>query len=202
MTINKYRFSFTATSLRTKDFIEVVKWDSSNDKRDLELKLGNGKHSTGKRLLMEIVNWVDVLTDEQIDLLKNESYDTQNKVAFLAICKCYDFIRDFIVEVVREKYIVYDFEITEGEYLSFFRRKAIAHPEMDKLTELTQDKIKQVTFKMLEQAGIIDNIRSRTIQPQLLEPMVQKAIVNDNSEYLKVFLYSDMDIKRLIEAYE
>ena len=73
---------------------------------------------------------------------------------------------------------------------------------MESLTEITQKKIKQVTFKMLEQAGLIDSIKSRRIQPQLLESDTIEVIINDNSELLKVFLYSDIDIKRLEEAYE
>jgi len=55
---------------------------------------------------------------------------------------------------------------------------------------------------MLEQAGIINNVKSRIIQPQLLESDTLKVIIEDNPELLKVFLYSDIDIQRLQEAYE
>jgi hypothetical protein len=69
---------------------------------------------------------------------------------------------------------------------------------MEKLTDLTQKKIKQVTFLILEQVGIIDNIRSKNIQPQLLDNNVIMAIVNDSPDWLKVFFYSDMDIENTI----
>ena len=199
---NKYKFSFTAASLRTKDLVTVTLRKSSKNTDDLVLTLGNGKSATGKRLLVELENWISTLTEHQIEVLQNGSFKSQNEIAFLAVCKYLDFIRDFVIEVIREKYIVFDYELTDGDYLSFFRRKAEFHPEMDNLTEITQKKIKQVTFKMLEQAGIINSVKSRIIQPQLLESDTQKAILKDNPELLKVFLYSDIDIQRLQEAYE
>lgn len=199
---NKYKFSFTAASLRTKDLVTVALRKSSKNTDDLELTLGNGKSATGKRLLVELENWISTLTEHQVDVLQTGSFKSQNEIAFLAVCKYLDFIRDFVIEVIREKYIVFDYELTDGDYLSFFRRKAEFHPEMDNLTEITQKKIKQVTFKMLEQAGIINSVKSRIIQPQLLESDTQKAILKDNPELLKVFLYSDIDIQRLQEAYE
>jgi hypothetical protein len=68
---------------------------------------------------------------------------------------------------------------------------------MDNLTEITQNKIRQVTFKILEQAGIIDDVKSKTIQPQLLEQNVIRAIAEDDKEWLKIFLMSDLDIENL-----
>lgn len=198
----KYKFSFTAASLRTKDLVAVAMRETAQDTEDIALVLGNGKSATGKRLLKELNNWLSNLTKQQIEVLQNGSYKSQNEIAFLAVCKYFDFIRDFVIEVVREKYMVFDYELTEGDYFSFFRRKAEFHPSMDELTESTKNKIKQVTFKMLEQARIIDSVKTRIIQPQLIESDTQKAIIMDNSELLKVFLYADMAIQTIEEAYE
>jgi hypothetical protein len=198
----KYKFSFTAASLRTKDLVTIALWENSKSTEDLQLNLGNGKSTTGKRLLIELNNWLSTLNKTQTQVLKKGSYTSQNEIAFLSICKYFNFICEFVIEVVREKYLVFDYKLTDGDYISFFRRKSEIYPEMEDLTEITQKKIKQVTFKMLEQAGIIDTIKARNIQPQLLESDTLNAIIKDNSELLKVFLYSDYDIKRLEEAYE
>ena len=103
-----------------------------------------------------------------------------------------------MVEVLREKLLVFDYQITEGDYISFYRRKSELHPEIEKLTEITQNKIKQVTFKILEQAGIIDNVKNKMIQPQLLDSNVINTIASDNKQWLKVFFMSDMDIENRI----
>lgn len=202
LTENNYRFSFTAASLRTNDLVEVARWEDFSDTKDLILKIGNGKSATGRRIMRELRNWLGSLNEHQKQVLQNGSFKAQNEVAFLAVCKYFKFIREFLIEVVREKLLVFDYELTEGDYLSFYRRKAETHPEVDQLTEITQNKIRQVVFRMLEQAGIIDSIKTKIIQPQILETDTLSAIIEDNSEWLKVFMYSELDIKRLEEAYE
>lgn len=198
--IPQYKFSFTAVSLRTRDLVSIAD-NNGLVTKDLHIQIGNGKISTGQRIARELLKRYNVLTDEQKDLLKNGSYKIQKEISFYAICKYYGFIRDFIIEVVRENYLVYQLQITDGDYISFFRRKADIFPKMTQLTEITQKKIKQVTFNILAQADIIDGIKSRKIIPQLLEIESQKAILSDNPEFLKVFLYSDIDLNQLKEIH-
>lgn len=202
VTEKKYRFSFTAASLRTKDLVAVAGYNDPVDKKQLELIIGNGKSATGIRLLRELKNRLNTLTKQEIKVLKTGSFKAQNEIAFLAACKYFRFIREFVIEVIREKYLIFDYELSEGDYLSFFRRKAETEDELEELSNLTQEKVKQVTFKILEQAGIIDSVKTRIIQPQIIEIETQEAIMNDNIEWLKVFLLSDLDIHRLKEAYE
>lgn len=196
-----YKFSFTATSLRTRDLVLIANWENNNHLDELELAIGNGKSATGKRIYAELKKWIEVLTDEQISILKSASFKAQNEIAFLAVCKYYNFIREFVIEVVREKYLVFDYELTEGDYLSFVRRKSDTNSEFEKLTEKTQYKIKQVCFKILAQANLINNTKSKIIQPQLLEAETQQAVLNDNPEFMKFFLLADIDINRLSSEY-
>lgn len=193
----KYSFSFTASSLRLKEMVLMAKHLAEDKAFDHVGELGKGKSTTGKRMLFEFNKRLDSLTTEQLNLLVEGDLTTQKQIAFLAICKTYTFFRDFVLEVLREKYLIFDYEITEGEYLSFYRRKNELHPEMYKLTNQTESKIKQVTFKVLEQAGIIESVTNKIIQPQLLEEKVINAILKDNPEWLKIFLLNDHDIDNL-----
>lgn len=190
----KYGFSFTASSLRLNEMILVA--TALAEKRELDYinELGGGKSTTGKRMLVEFEKRMTNLTPRQADILINGDFLSQKQIAFLSVCKTYLFIRDFVVEVLREKILVFDYQITEGDYISFYRRKLDLHPEMDTITELTEKKIKQVTFKILEQAGIIDSIKAKVIQPQIIYKKVMDAIALDNPNWLKVLFMSDMDI--------
>lgn len=190
----KYGFSFTASSLRLNEMILVA--TALAEKRELDYinELGGGKSTTGKRMLVEFEKRMTNLTPRQADILINGDFLSQKQIAFLSVCKTYLFIRDFVVEVLREKILVFDYQITEGDYISFYRRKLDLHPEMDKITDLTEKKIKQVTFKILEQAGIIDSIKSKVIQPQIIDKKVMAAIALENPNWLKVLFMSDMDI--------
>ncbi len=191
----KYDFAFTSSSLRLNEMVLVAGHILNDSEIDFVNELGAGKSATGKRIYREVIKRLSCLNRQQLKLLVNSSLDVQKQLAYFAACKTYLFIRDFAVEVLREKYLVFDYEVTDGDYLSFLRRKQDLHPEIEQLTETTIKKIKQVTFKILEQAGIINNIREKEIQPQLLEIELLDVIANDNPELLKIFLLSDLDIE-------
>jgi hypothetical protein len=193
----KYAFSFTTSSLRMNEMIEVSKAIVEKREIDYVNELGRGNSITGNKMLKEFNKRISNLTSSQVDILINGDFLSQKQIAFLSICKTYLFIRDFVVEVLREKILVYDYQITEGDYISFYRRKLDLHPEMDTLTTLTENKIKQVTFKILEQAGIINNIKHKVIQPQIIDKKVMDAFAADNPKWLKILFMSDTDITNI-----
>lgn len=194
--VGKYDFSFTGFSLRVNDMLKVA--IASNEGVELtKAEMGDGNSRTGAQGLIDVNKRLKHFSKEELDLFLNGSFSTQKKLAFLSVCKAHTFIRDFVVEVLREKLLVFDNEISEGEYISFYRRKSELRPEMEDLTEMTQNKIRQVIFKILEQAGIIDDIKSKIIQPQLLNDDVIKTIASNNKQWLKIFMMSDMDIENV-----
>lgn len=199
MEITKYDFSFTASSLRINEMVLVAKAHHAGVEVDYVNDLGGGKSSTGKRMLIEINKRLSFLKDDQLELLVNGDLELKKQIGFLSICKAHGFIRDFVLEVLREKLLMYDYQITDGDYVSFFRRKYEEHEEMEKLTDVTLYKIRQVTFKILEQSGLIDTIKHKMIQPQFIDGQLLKVLINDNPNWLKIFLITDSDIKTLAE---
>lgn len=187
----KYEFSLTASSLRVN---EMILFATKYINQGL-LEFKSDKGTTNKRMVSEFKKRIDNLTVNQQELLLNSNFSNQKQLAFLSACKTYSLLRDFVIEVVREKYLIMDFNLSDTDYISFIRRKEINHDELASLTDQTQAKVKQVIFKILEQAGIIDNVRDKEIQLQLLGESTKKSIIEDNPEWLKVFLLSDMDIQ-------
>jgi len=187
----KYEFSLTASSLRVN---EMILFATKYINEGL-LEFKSDKGTTNKRMVSEFKKRIDNLTVNQQELLLNSNFSNQKQLAFLSACKTYSLLRDFVIEVVREKYLIMDFNLSDTDYISFIRRKEINHDELASLTDQTQAKVKQVIFKILEQAGIIDNVRDKEIQLQLLGESTKKSIIEDNPEWLKVFLLSDMDIQ-------
>jgi hypothetical protein len=196
MEVAKYDFSFTGFSLRVNDMLKVAE-ASVQGVSFTKVEFGDGNTNSGQRRLVEIKKRLKTFTKQQQDLFLTGDLISQRQLAFLSVCKTHSFVREFVIEVLREKVLVFDYELSEGEYISFYRRKNELHPEMDELTEITQNKIKQVTFKILEQAGIIDSIKTKHIQPQLLENKLVKVIASDDKQWLKVLFMSDLDIQNL-----
>jgi len=193
----QYQFSFTAAALRLREMVLVAQHQLEGTDLDYVNELGNGKKKTATTLFSEFKRRIATLTPTQLYLLVHGDLITKKQIALLAICKTHGFIRDLVTEVIREKFLVYDYEITKGDYLSFYRRKEELHPELEAISENTESKIRQVTFKILAETGWIDDIKNRNIQPQILDDRTLKAIVADNPEWLKIFLMSDMDIAAL-----
>ncbi|MCK5538546.1 MAG: DUF1819 family protein [Bacteroidales bacterium] len=196
MKVKKYSFSFTGLSLRLDKMHKVAIAEFEGREINLIQAIGNGKESTTKRVFWEISLRLKMLTKEQLDFFVKGDLTSRKQIAFLSVCKSYGFIRDFVIEVLREKYLLFDYHLTDGDYNSFFRKKAELYPEMEELSELTEKKIKQVTFKILEQAEIINNIKEKVIQAQILDQTVKMAIVNDDKKWLMIFMLSDLDISR------
>lgn len=191
----KYDFAYTASSLRLNEMVLVAGDILEETETDYVNSFGAGKSATGKRIYREVKKRLSYLNTNQLELIVNGSLEVQKQLAFYAACKSYLFIRDFTVEVLREKYLVFDYVVSEGEYISFLRRKQELHREIDDLSESSLKKIKQVTFRILEQAGLINNTREKLIQPQILHEELIKAICMDNPEWLKIYLISDLDIE-------
>ena len=198
----KYDFAFTSSSLRLNEMVLVAGHILNDSVVDYVNELGAGKTATGKRIFREVSKRLAFLNSPQMKLLVNGSLDVQKQIAFYATCRSHLFIRDFVVEVLREKFLVYDYQVTEGDYFSFVRRKQELHPEMESLSETSLKKIRQVTFKILEQAGIINNIREKEIQLQFLDKEVSSSLAAQSPQWLKIFLLNDSQIKELTKANE
>jgi len=198
MNLKKYSFSFAGFSLRLNLMHKVALAEFENREINLIQEIGNGKEATAIKYYSELSKRLKLLSKEQLEVFAKAELASRKQIAFLAMCKRYGFIRDFVIEVLREKVLLFDYNLTEGDYNSFFRKKSELFPEMEKFTESSIKKIKQVTFKILEQAGIIDNAKQKVIQPQILDPMVEKAIVNDDKKWLMIFMVSDLDIENLV----
>lgn len=198
-----YRLSFTAASVMLSSFVHLARSavEKGYDLDQLTIdEIGKAKETTNIRQFRELKHRLKTLGRDELNLLANGSLLDQRHVSLLAICKTYRFILDFIVEVIRDKALVYDFEIRDSDYNAFTNRKMFDHPELEGLTETSQVKIRTVLFRMLSEVGLIDNPKSRLIQPILLSKELERVIARNNSEFLKIFLKPDREIAELKHA--
>src|ERR1035437_344977 len=200
---SKYILSFTAASLRLNEMVKVAKTAFDNDISNLHEVRESGvvfnsvKTRTSDREFREIRKRLEYLTPSQIDILIHGDLISQKQIAFLAVCKRYDFIRDFAINVIRDKVLVYDYKINESDYNSFINNRVHIHPELEEYNDSTLKKAKQVLFHILEQAGFINNAVDKTIQLLLIQSVVIMAVAKDDPVWLKIFMMPDKDIKQL-----
>lgn len=207
--IKDYKLSFTSASLLINDSIKVAEIFSQKKQwpltKEIILKeniLQRKKEGTIIRELQEIRHRLSALTEKQIRLLLNSNVETQKLILFFGVCKYYSYIKEFTVEILRQKLILFDNQIYDSDYEKFFVQKSSSSHKLNSISESTKEKIKRVLFTILWQAGIINSAKSKMIQPPFLTSKLIEAIVLDNPEYLKVFLLSDRDIKNNIIKYD
>ncbi|HZK07240.1 MAG TPA: DUF1819 family protein [Bacteroidales bacterium] len=203
--LQEYGFSFTATTLRLDDFRQAVEMFQQSTKPididDLIEDFSSRKSRTNKRILQEYIKRYEALTPAQIDLFTRTGSHQQAQIALLSCCKVYPYIADFVIEVVREKYLVFDLELTDADYRSFFNSKTDLHPEIAQFAEATLKKGKQHVFKIVEEGGLIDSIHTRMIQPQFPSEELKHVILSDNPNWLRLFLLSDHDIEKELQKW-
>lgn len=204
-----YILSYTSTSLasyeseiiaslysETHDWNEVRKYvvdDNAIQKDTL---------ATRKRKFTEIRKRLDTLTLEQLFFYEEATSTDMKYLTLLSCYKLYQFIYDFSSEVIRNKLLLFDFQILNSDYESFYDSKRVAYDNLNTISEMTQKKLKQVMFKIYEQAGLIDSIKTKNIQKPYLSEELIKLIVQDDPKYLTAFLYSDNEIKDYMKRYQ
>lgn len=190
-----YTFSFATTALNVHEMVKVAQSIVEEREMDATNELGNGKRVSGQKKMQEYTSRIRTLTPNQLQLLANGNLNSQQQIAYLSICKSYGFIRDFVLEVVNNKLLLFDYQLEDSDYLTFYRRKAEMYSRMESFTESSQKKIRQKTFQLLAESNIIDSTSNKMIQIQIIDPAVEKAILDDNPNWLKVFLKSDLEIE-------
>lgn len=188
----KYSMAFTTCSLLNSESIQVAELYLEHKNWSQVSRIATDSNllqyrtvSALKRTLSEIVSRLKLLSDEAINLLVNGYKEEKLQILWLAVCLRYPFIYEFSVEVVREKYRSMQYKIEQFDFDAFFNSKMNYHESLENITGTTRKKLKQVLFKMMKEAEIID--RDDNVQASLLSEKIISVVGNMNLEYLMVF---------------
>uniref|UniRef100_UPI00404856AF DUF1819 family protein n=1 Tax=Aliarcobacter sp. TaxID=2321116 RepID=UPI00404856AF len=205
---NDYIFSYTAATLMLHETDEVMKkyleykdWDKVKNLVVEDNIMQKQSVSSRKRVFAEIKRRIESLTSQQLEYVNEANSSDIRNLIFLSILKTYRFIYEFMTEVISKKVLMFDYKILNSDYETFFESKKYAVEQLENITEATQYKLKQVLFRILEEAMIIDNTKSKNILKPYLSGEVIELIVKDNPIYLKAFLYTDYEIEKMKERY-
>lgn len=203
---SKYILSYTSASLSSYEseiianlYNQTQDWKSVRTSVVEDNALQKGTLSTRKREFIELGNRLKTLTPQQLSYYEHASSSDIKNLTMLGCFKLYQFIYDFSTEIMRRKLLLFDFQILNSDYESFYDSKRVAYDNLNTISEGSQYKLKQVMFKMFEQAGFIDSVKSKNIQKPYLSEELIKLIIDDDPKYLSAFLYSDHEISEHIK---
>jgi bacteriophage exclusion system BrxA-like protein len=192
MTSKRYRISFTSGSLHHLESVQVA---------ELYLELGDWKavraevlrcnllqartERTAKTVCREIIDRLKTLNDRELVFLVETDRQSQANLLWIAVCRVYRFVADFAVEVVRERFLAMKNDLSNEDFDAFFNRKAEWHDELDKTTLSTRNKLRQVVFRMLREAGLLT--KENTITAVILSPAMVELLHQNNPDDLMLF---------------
>lgn len=205
-----YNLTFTAGALLLNEtcavaeaFLETGRnWDVTKELTFKENLMEKDKVSTNKRFFSLVKQRIEALNKAELELLISGSNSVKRLVLLLAICKAHALIFDFIVGNVRDCFFNMNEKVTHANFNEFFNEKKYVHPELESITDLTANKIRQVVFRILEQAELIESIDTGVLQRPYLPEKVEETIVKDDPKWLGIFLYSNNEINNARSLYE
>jgi len=206
VTKKKYTFSFTgASALIAETMVIAEEYYCLRDWKAVEKSLldtnllNKVKHATFKREYSEIKKRLSLLTHDQLQLMIQGSLDDAKAMILLSLVKTYSFLQDFIIDVIRNKYFQFDTVVSETDYIRFVNTKSISHKEISAITDLTAKKVKQRIFTLMVQVGLITQAKNGSIIKPILNSKVIDVIIDDDPALLNAFLFSNEEIKSLLQ---
>ena len=134
--------------------------------------LGQRTQATGSRVSSELVKRFSNLTEDEINYFKSAYSEDQTALLWIAACRTYKLLGEFATLVVRDKFLSLSTLLEAYDFESFLRQRALWSEEISQLTESTQYKLRQSTFLMLREVGILSSenvIHERELSSSLLE---------------------------------
>lgn len=199
--VQRYSLAFTAASLRpelarivAETYLDCGDWQEARERILAENLLQARSRGSAVRMEGEMRHRLQTLTREQLEIVARASADSRSAVTWLSVLKLNPFVYNFTSGVLRGKLEAHDAVLRPSDYEDFLASESLAHPEVQNLTPVTKNKIRQVLIKMLREAGILsDGQRDFSLQRALLPPDVMSAIVADDRRWLAGFLVPDIE---------
>lgn len=191
-TDGRYVLSFTTGGLLAREsailaplYAELRDWARVRDTAVEENLLQTRTRSTGIRRVRETVSRLSVLSNHELEILADLTAVERGHVMWAAACRRFELIGEFAEEVLRERFLTLAGTVSYEDYDSFYRFKAMWHAELDDVTDLSYKKLRQVLFRMMVEAGIL-NVQG-VIEPVLLSARVTECLTKCSPSDIRFF---------------
>jgi len=165
-----YRLSFGTGGLYVSEskillqlYSDLNNWSLVVEKSVNQNILQFNSDASTKRVTREIcIRLQSLSTKERAFYLDADIHD-QSIIAWIAVCRTYKFIGEFISKVIIESFASYRLHIKYADFDFFYEEQSQWHPELENIKETTRKKLRQILFRMMREAGLLTS--SREIRP-------------------------------------
>lgn len=186
----EYRLGLTAEPFLYNESksVAILKMNGNN-KEEIKRKViednifQHKKTQSCKRSFLPVWTRVESLNNELLEVLINSDTRTSKLVLLYAIMKTDRLVFEFINEVYKDKIILMKDTITNNDFEFFFEQKSMQSEVLLKASDSTKAKLKQVVFKIMIDAGIIEkNGTDKKIVKPYINDNLKKLFLEDNGK--------------------
>lgn len=189
----KYRLSFTTGGLFLPEslmiaqiFLECGDWKETTKTVIEENKLQTRTRNTAVRLCREVSARLQTLNEQELTFLVHNPVQDQRYVLWIAVCRRYKLIYDFVLHVLQEQFLSAQKVVEPSDFDAFVHRLSEIHAELASITESTYKKLRAVLFRMLKE---LEFVSGTIINPVFLSPNLLQLISDNNPEEIALFPY-------------
>lgn len=146
------------------------------------------KQGSVKRTNAPIFRRLGIMNNEILENFVYSDVETSKYLLVYAIMKTDKLVRDFIIEVYKEKIIMRNEYIEKYDIDRWYEIKKESSISLKNKSDITNNKAKQVIMKILQDSGMVvkeSNNRFRIIKPLLNDKFMYLLEENDDIEYAK-----------------
>ncbi|KGE87995.1 DUF1819 family protein [Phaeodactylibacter xiamenensis] len=200
-----YRLSFSGAALQVEESIKIAQlyadlkdWEAVQAEVVGENALQKNQLKTTVRSFYEVRTRLKEMTPLQMERLAEGTFTEQQQLLWVAVCKVYPFIGAFALEVLLNKIQAFEYIVHESDYTEFLEAQTLKEPKLQQVSDSTYQKLRSRLYRMMEEAGIVNNREERVITPPVVTTYVAEALIDEDPKLLRYLLVSDRDIRQFI----
>ena len=139
------------------------------------------------RVNSPIFRRLGVMDSEMLDDFVHADIETSKYILLYTIMKTDKLVRDFVIEVYKDKLYMRKEYIEKFDIDNWYEEKCILSKTLRERTESTSAKLKQVIMKILQDSGLVikEKDRFKIVRPLLKEKYISMLDKNGDIEYAK-----------------
>ena len=157
-------------------------------KRNIEENLIKHKKTGSiKRVNLPIFRRIDVMDSEMLFEFVHSDIETSKYILLYAIMKTDRLVKDFIMEVYKDKLLMRKEYIEKFDIDNWYEEKSVLSKTLRERSETTIAKIKQVLMKIMQDSGLVvkEKNRFKIVRPLLKEKFISMLDKNGDLDYAK-----------------
>ena len=180
-------FLYNETKIIGRYLLEGANEEELKKQNIEENLIKHKKISSVKRVNAPIFRRLKVMSKEMLEEFVCSDIETSKYILLYAIMKTDKLVRDFVIEVYKDKLYMRKEYIEKFDIDNWYEEKCILSRTLKERTESTAAKLKQVIMKILQDSGLVikEKDRYRIIRPLLKEKFIAMLEKNGDIEYAK-----------------